>query len=200
MATESIEFFDATRCWLCGKTYKNDERVCFNCGSTRVLSHDSVRLERNALELIELTRSPEATYPDDEDGEPIPARRGRPRQPASSFGTSDLALYLAYGALGAFIGGSLWCVIAVLWHSDVGALAILMGYFTGKGIAMAALYRRGTLTLIAMLVTAGMWDVCTALIISQGISLTPLDAAFYVVSLIAAAIPIDFLPRNLTAR
>ena len=129
------------------------------------------------------------------------SRRSRLRMPAFlSLGSPDFLVFLAYGALGAFIGGSLWCVVAVLLHTDVGILAILMGFFTGKGIAMAAPYRRATLTPVAMLLTAGMWDVCSALITSQGIPLTPLDAVFCIVSLVAAAIPIDFLPRNFAAR
>ena len=199
--TGRVDFVDSTHCWLCGSAYLRDERVCSRCGSTRVLSHEAERLERNAVELVALMNESEAIREATPQGDYTPApRRWARASILFPFGSSDTLVFLAHGALGAFIGGSLWYVVAVLLHSDVGALAILMGFFTGKGISLSTPYRRATLTPIAILVTAAMWDLCCALFTAQGISLSPLDAVFLIVSIVAAAAPIDFLPRNTAAR
>jgi len=109
---------------------------------------------------------------------------------------ADLLLATAYGALGAFIGAGLWCVVATLAHALLGPLGLVMAFLTGKGTAMTATFRSSALVLVAVALTALSWDVCAALLTSQGAALSPLDAVFCLISLFVAAAPVDFLPRR----
>jgi hypothetical protein len=180
-------FLDSARCCLCDGAYAGDERVCFRCGSTRVLSQEGVRLGRNASELVTLMTEWEANADARPDGAP-PMLRPWLRVPTVfSFGSSGSFLFLAHGGLRLHrrepvVRGGRPPVLRRRGGRDGGALPSRDAHAERP------------------LLTAAMWDRCSALITSQGFPLTPLDAVFCIVGLIAAAAPTDFLPRNLAAR
>lgn len=218
-AGESIDNL-ADVCWQCERKFRGAELICGRCGATRVTSVASARLSGSARELMEMLDSfashetgDAANSPTDSGAGTKPSAgegAGRTRHKATTNRPSgiaragaavwsgqhaDVLLSAIHGALGAFIGAGLWCVIATIVHGLVGPMAIAVGFLVGMGTAMDGQRRGIPLTLIAILLTAATWEVCVALITSQGVTFGPLDIAFCAIGILASAFPTELLPR-----
>jgi len=96
---------------------------------------------------------------------------------------------LMFALLGGLIGAGIWFEIVTLMHIDVGPFSMLMGYLIGKGAVIGGMRRAPAARLLAVVVTAGGWTLCTWLFLQRNVPFTPLDLIFFVLSVLASLLP-----------
>jgi len=109
---------------------------------------------------------------------------------------ANMLFAIGFGLIGGFFGGTIWVAVQTNFQFRLEVLAVVMGYLTGQGVSLGSATRNLVTTMLAIVLTVFVWDVCTRFLIGQGFDLLPVDGVFLFAALIVATFPTRLLPAK----